>query len=119
MADRPVMRLGHIKERIVLIRGLVSGRKFAEVAEDPAARAALERFLEVISEASRHLPDAWKSEHPAIPWRRVHDLGNVIRHAYDQVDLGILWDITEKDLAELELAVDAMLKAHAPDGDGT
>jgi uncharacterized protein with HEPN domain len=117
MADRPVLRLRHIKDRIVAIKALLSGKTFEQVAADSDSRAALERHLEIISEASRHLPEAWKAGHKQIPWRNIADLGNVIRHAYDEVDLGILWDISEKGLPELERAVDALLKRHTTDGD--
>ena len=97
----------------------MSGRTFEQIAADGDLRAALERHLEVLSEASRHLPEAWKAEHNSIPWRNIADLGNVIRHAYDEVDLGILWDISEKYLPELRRAVDAMLEKHTTDGDAS
>lgn len=117
MAKRPVLRLRHIKHRIVAIKALLSGKTFDQVAVDGDARAALEGHLEVVSEASRHIPEASKAEYEDIPRRNIADLGNIIRHACDEVDLGILWDISEKHLSELEYAVDALLKGHAIDGD--
>jgi len=119
MAKLPVLRLRHIKDRIVAINALLSGKSFDQVAADGDARAALERHLEVLSEASRHLPEAWKTEHKDIPWRNIADLGNVIRHAYDEVDLGILWDISEKRLPELDRAIDVLLNRNAADGDAS
>lgn len=50
-------------------------------------------------------------------WRNIADLGNVIRHAYDEVDLGILWDVSEKRLPELERTIDFLLNRNATDGD--
>jgi uncharacterized protein with HEPN domain len=80
-------------------------------------RAAFERFLEIISEASRHIPDDWKAQFgPDVPWREVATLGNVLRHIYQRVELTSLWRIYSKDLATLEAAVDAMLARHDPDG---
>jgi uncharacterized protein with HEPN domain len=29
--------------------------------------------------------------YPDIPWRDVRGLSNIIRHVYDDVDLGIIW----------------------------
>jgi uncharacterized protein with HEPN domain len=95
-----------------MIRELLNGKSPSQVDGDLFARAALERFLEIISEASRHLPHAWKADHPEIPWRRIADIGNVMRHAYSAVDLSILWAIYERDLGPLEAAIDAMLAAH-------
>jgi uncharacterized protein with HEPN domain len=112
MADRPEKRVADIKKNVAEIRHLLAGRSLGEIEADSMRRAAFERFLEVISEASRYLPDSWKAEHPDIAWRRISDLGNVIRHVYERVDLSILWGIYERDLAPLESAVDAMLIAH-------
>lgn len=119
MDDRAASRVEDIKQSISAIRELLSGRSPEEVRRDRIARAALERFLEIASEASRHLPDSWKAEHPAIPWRRVADIGNVIRHAYDHVDLATLWAIYEQDLTPLERALDEMLAAHGQKGGST
>lgn len=78
-------------------------------------RAAFERFLEILSEASRHVPDEWKREHGAVPWRQVADLGNHLRHAYHRTDAEALWSIYEDDLDPLEKVVDVMLTAHDPE----
>jgi uncharacterized protein with HEPN domain len=45
--------------------------------------AAMERYLERLSEASRHVPQELKEKHPEVDWRGVADIGNVLRHAYD------------------------------------
>jgi uncharacterized protein with HEPN domain len=87
---------------------------------DAVIRAAFERFLEIVSEASRHVPDDWKANYgPDIPWREVGDLGNVLRHAYHRTDVRALWLVYEDDLDPLEAAVDAMLAAHDGQDDRT
>lgn len=113
MTERVFFRLEDIKTSIANIRTLLHGKNFEETSGDPATRAALERFLEIISEASRHIPVEWKErEGQHIPWRQIADIGNVLRHAYHQTDLGVLWSVYTKNLAPLETAVDAMLAAH-------
>ena len=53
-------------------------------------------------------PDAAKARHPDVDWRGVADVGNVLRHAYEQVvDRGI-WEIVTADLAPLKLAIEKM-----------
>lgn len=91
---------------------MLSGKSFEDVERDDDTRAAFERYLEILCEAVRHLPGEWKSEHPQIPWQNIAGLGNVLRHAYDRVDLPTLWAIYERDLDPLERAIDAMLAAH-------
>lgn len=108
-------RLRHIKESIGDVRRLLAGRTIDDVFQDRVARAALERFPEVMSEASRYVPDTWKETFgPSIPWWEVAAFGNILRHECEQIDLKILWDLYERDLDPLEAAIDAMLAEHAP-----
>ncbi len=65
----------------------------------------VERYFEIISEASRHLPASITESNAAIPWRRVADLGDVLRHAYHNTDPAILWHICVNHLDALEVAV--------------
>jgi len=116
MADRVYWRLTDIRSAIREIRNLLDGHQISILASNPATRAAFERFLEIMSEASRHIPDEWKKEFDTIPWRQVADLGNFLRHAYHKTDLEILWSIYENDLQPLESAVDQMIARSGPPG---
>ena len=62
----------------------------------------VERNVEIISEASRRLPDDFKDRHPEIPWQKVAGVGNILRHDYDEISHRILWNIVRQDLAPLE-----------------
>ncbi|MEO5805637.1 HepT-like ribonuclease domain-containing protein [Devosia sp.] len=119
MEDRATYRLQDIKQSIVHIRTLLRHKTFASMYEDAATRAAFERFLEILSEASRHVPDDLKASHgPDIPWRQIADLGNVLRHAYHRTDAQALWSVYEDDLTPLEESIDAMLLAVAKPPEG-
>ncbi len=96
---------------------MLDQKTFEQMRAEPVTRAAFERFLEIMSEASRHVPDQWKSAHGGVPWRQVADLGNHLRHAYHRTDAEALWSIYEDDLGPLEAAVDAMLSARDPEAD--
>lgn len=90
-------------------------RRFSTIAIEALPRlsddrAILERDIEVLSEASRHLPQIFKSRHPEVDWRGLADVGNVIRHGYDIVSGGRLGTILEAHLDPLERALDAFLK---------
>jgi uncharacterized protein with HEPN domain len=89
MKDRTLYRLKDVVEAIDQIENLLRGKSHEALAEDRVTKAAFERFLEILSEASRHIPDDMKSLRPDIPWRRISDIGNHLRHAYDRVDSAI------------------------------
>jgi uncharacterized protein with HEPN domain len=101
-------RLEHILEATANIRTLLAGKTIENLRAEPFTRAALERFIEIISEASRHLPPELKDKHPQIAWVDIANIGNRLRHGYDKVDEGILWDVFAFDIDALDQAVTQM-----------
>ena len=108
MGSRVVWRLKDMKQAISDIRLVLADKSLPALRNDRYTQAAFERFLERLSEASRHVPEAWKADFAQIPWRQVSDLGNFIRHGYDKVDHEVLSSIYENDLDALEHVVDAL-----------
>lgn len=105
MKSTPKDRLLHMLDAIDAIEDLAAvNRAYTRVE-----RAAFERFFEIISEASRHLPQELRDQHPHIPWRAIADLGNALRHGYEAIDLGRLAKIARQDMTELRVAALAML----------
>ncbi|MFZ1426615.1 MAG: HepT-like ribonuclease domain-containing protein [Geminicoccaceae bacterium] len=96
-------------DAIVWIERITAGATAASYLADRPMRDAVERNLERLSEASRHLPEALLRRHEAIPWRQVRDLGNVLRHGYHAVEDQQVWVIVVRDLPRLRVSVEAML----------
>lgn len=61
----------------------------------------MERNLEIISEASRRLPERVKATEPGTPCREIAGIGNVLRHDYGDVRPEILWGVCTRRLADL------------------
>ena len=78
---------------------------------------AVERCVEIISEASRRLPNEWKVEHPLIPWSDIAGIGSVLRHDYDEVRLEIIVKLRGAPLDDLRTAVVALLKKYDPESE--
>jgi uncharacterized protein with HEPN domain len=98
-------RIAHINDAIDNIREALAEQTKASFTDNLMLRFAVERLLEIISEASRHIPSEMKAKEPNINWRRLADLGNWLRHAYHRTDPGILWDMVENDLEVLKVFV--------------
>jgi uncharacterized protein with HEPN domain len=112
-ARRAGKRVSDMLQAIADMRDLLKGRAAASILRKTHIRAAFERYLEIVSEASRHVPDDWKAQHgPQIDWRGIQDIGNRLRHGYDGLDHALLWSIYENELDALEHALDAMTAAH-------
>ncbi len=70
---------------------------------------AVERGLEIISEASRHLPADLKAMTPDIPWRQIAAIGNLLRHEYQRADAMATWNIVKEHLPRLAVATDRLI----------
>jgi uncharacterized protein with HEPN domain len=99
-----IPRLTDIVEAINRIRGVMAGVTLEAFESDWQKRWIVERGVEIISEASRRLPDSLKARHPEIPWTKVAGIGNVLRHEYERIAAGVLWSVAHGDLLPLEKA---------------
>jgi uncharacterized protein with HEPN domain len=67
--------------------------------------------LEIISEASRKLPDDLTDRHPEIPWRAIRDAGNLYRHDYVKVSMDTVWATIVNSLPSLRAVAVGELEA--------
>jgi uncharacterized protein with HEPN domain len=109
-SSRPEIRLLDILENIRLIETYVQGMDRAAFGADSRTRDAVERCLERLSEAATKLASQAEELAPGPPWHAVRAFGNVLRHAYDQVDPTRIWEIVTRDLPQLAAAAQAALK---------
>lgn len=97
-----IARLTDILEAIDLLKAEMTGITLQAFEPDKRKRWLVERGIEIISEASRHLTQELKARHPQIPWTKVAGIGNVIRHDYERLAHDILWNVVNSELPELE-----------------
>jgi len=77
--------------------------------EDWQATAALERFIEIIGEGVKRLPNELRDRHPAVPWKEIAGTRDHLSHGYDDVDYQVLWDAAQKDLPVLLATIEKIL----------
>lgn len=115
MDDRTLYRLRDIVDAVDQIDRLLDRKTFDNLQTDRFLRASFERFVEILSEASRHIPQSLKDEAPQLPWPRIGAIGNHLRHAYHRVDAEILWRIhADGELAALRDVVSAFVARLEP-----
>jgi uncharacterized protein with HEPN domain len=90
-SDDVLTVLYDIRDNIELARSFVAGFSFESFVHDRRTGYATTRCLEIISEASRRLPDEIKTRHPHLPWLQIAAAGNVYRHNYEDVLEQIVW----------------------------
>ena len=109
-----------IEEMLAAIANIeadTEGLDFDRFAADRRARQLVERNVEIISEASRRLPQSARISEANIPWREIAGIGNVLRHDYGLVRPDILWGIRSDRLPDLKRALERMReRLRADDG---
>ena len=116
-SKNPAQRLADIIDNVDAIRGFTAELDYPAFRADRKTVYAVVRALEIISEASRRLPDDLLSRHPEIDWVAVAAAGNVYRHEYDAVDEVLIWHTARHGLAALRRVAEeemAHLQADPP-----
>jgi uncharacterized protein with HEPN domain len=92
MAGRSsLLRIHDMLESIRGIEKAIAGKTFRDYQRSWLLRPAIERGIEVISEASRHLGRDLKAPHEVVRWEDIAGIGNILRHEYQHIDATIIW----------------------------
>lgn len=74
------------------------GATFSEFKIDLKTIDAVVRNLEIIGEAAKAFPGAFRKSHKNIPWRKITGMRNKVSHEYFGIDEEILWKTVKEDI---------------------
>jgi uncharacterized protein with HEPN domain len=106
----PADSLRHIVENAARVARYLAGMDRGALAHNDWARDAIERCIERVCEATVRLGDQADKLMPGQPWSDIRGMGNRLRHAYDRVDVDILWRTATNRLPELAAAAQRALE---------
>ncbi len=98
----PKIFLEHILESIGEIEKNINGLSEIKFSESTVIQDAVARRLEIIGEAVKNMPDAFKKQHIKISWKKIAGLRDILIHQYFGVDMGLVWQIAKKDIPKLK-----------------
>jgi uncharacterized protein with HEPN domain/predicted nucleotidyltransferase len=79
----------------------IEGKTFEDYMDDEILRAAVERFLITIGEASRAFSEPFRAAHPEIPWSEIIAERNVLLHQYSKIENATVWRIASVHVPRL------------------
>ncbi|MBP7050391.1 MAG: DUF86 domain-containing protein [Phycisphaerae bacterium] len=106
--DKDMARLWDMLDAARTAIEFTRGVGFESFLKDRKTRNAVERNLEIIGEAARHVSQETRESLPDIPWRSVIGLRNVLTHEYGDIRYEILWTIVRDKLPPLITRLEAM-----------
>jgi uncharacterized protein with HEPN domain len=95
-------RIDDIIEAINKIDRYTGGIDFDSWLKDEKTIDAVIRNIEVIGEASSHLPKEIQEQFEDVPWKMMRGIRNILVHEYFGVDLEIVWKTVKEDLPALK-----------------
>jgi uncharacterized protein with HEPN domain len=95
------MYIDDMIEAVESVITFVGGMSRDEFFKDKKTRDATLRNLEVLGEAAKRVPDVVRASAPAIPWRRICGLRDILAHDYFGLDEAILWDVVHDEAPRL------------------
>ena len=102
--DRNISVLEHIVSYCQQIEQTVE--RFGNSAEtfqnDPIYRNAAALCILQIGELVGKLTDEFRAQHPAVPWRQIKAMRNIVAHSYGTVDPETTWEIITDDIPALK-----------------
>ena len=97
----PADSLADIVENAERIEQYVFGLDHLAFKGSGLVRDAVERCLERVCEAAARLGEQADELMPDQPWREIRGMGNRLRHAYDRIDVDVIWNAARNDVPGL------------------
>lgn len=105
-------KVGHAIHDILVaierIEEVAAGKTLPDFEASWQLRWLVQRAIEIISEASRALPEQLTSQRPEIPWAKVRGIGSILRHEYSGLSDRIIWNVVVDELPRLKKAIETI-----------
>ncbi|MCJ8517510.1 HepT-like ribonuclease domain-containing protein [Pseudorhizobium tarimense] len=98
-------------EAVAVVEHAVGNRSVEEYESDRITRFAVERAIEIVSDASRRISDELLATQPEIEWKKVRGIGNILRHEYHGLSETVIWGVIVDELPRLRSAWVSMREA--------
>jgi uncharacterized protein with HEPN domain len=95
------LRIEDMLQAIDQIAQYVEGMTWEAFSTDQKTIDAVVRNIEIIGEASRHVPEGIAARYSHIPWTAMRGMRNILIHEYFLVSLSILWRTVTHNLPPL------------------
>jgi uncharacterized protein with HEPN domain len=83
------------------IVAFTSHLEYTDFLKDEALQLAVQKLIEIISEAARNISPELKARHPNVPWKDMVGMRDIIVHQYFRVNLARVWEAVHHEIPTL------------------
>lgn len=87
----------------------IEGMTVEEFERDAKTIHAVQHQLLVLGEATKRIDNAFRKNHPEVPWKEMAGTRDVLIHSYEEADLGIIWDIVSLKIPDVIPKIEKLL----------
>ena len=106
--------LRDILEAIDYVESFLHGIDFETYKADVKTKSAVERQMQIITEAAVRLGEEGETLVPGPDWKGFRGMGNVLRHAYHRIDDELIWNTAKDELTAMKSAILKYLNSTNP-----
>jgi len=111
MSERDIgLYLLDILDSIKKIEKYTKNLSYREFCANQMAIDAVVRNMEIIGEASSHIPAEFRKKYQDVPWSKMKSMRNKVIHEYFGVDLDVVWETINEDLPGLGKMIRKIIK---------
>ncbi len=100
----------HILDSINKIENFVKGFSKEHFFKDEKTQDAVIRRIEVIGEAVKNIPSAFRDNYPEIPWTKIAGMRDKLMHHYFGIDLETVWKVVNENIPQLKKDMEEILQ---------
>lgn len=108
-----LLRIEDTLQAVERIRSYVESLDYETFSNDNLTIDAVLRNLEIIGEASHHIPEEIRRENVTLPWQEMRAMRNYLSHGYFLVDNSIIWKTVQEDLPLLVAPLKKILEENS------
>ena len=100
----------HIRDAIKNVEKFTRDFNYEKFLKNDLTQSASIRQIEIIGEAVKKLSVNFKKQYTEIPWKDIAGMRDKLIHDYFGVDEKRVWETIKRDLPELKLKIQEILK---------
>jgi uncharacterized protein with HEPN domain len=93
-----------------LVQAFTADYSLEDYEANVLVRSAVERQIEIIGEAARHVSRGFQESHPEIPWKSIMAQRHVLAHDYGEIRNDLVYRVATLHIGELI----ALLEPYVP-----